>query len=440
MPDQNEVREDQNGNRKVWNGNAWMDLRNPNAGIPSGRTDAQDLDTFKNGMTGLGGLASLLLPEASAPVKILTSAIGAMTGRGIAHGAAATSHAEQPSLAEDLGTGATDGAMMEGGPAVVGQSLKYGGKFLKAAGDALPENMWHRIMVGEPVAEFMGLPRGVGASAAGASKPLLTMTGRGAEATGNAINGRTTSQLLRDAWEGITKPDVAPVLQRDALDAGATKYAAKKTAATAQQKAAAEGSGLGGNTNWETPPEPRSSPSWERYNLDGGGDFRAPQASGAASHDVGSGTPDPTWGHDQGQRTSDWMGSKLDAIAPKPSMPADLPPALRGVASESDIPNVRMHGAPYDTAFDEDIVHSAEASPQPPVGRELPRRDELWGPGSTDKGGELAQADFSKANLKYDPQTPTSYLREQLAQERDPAQQQFLVSALRQRQRLDRLP
>jgi hypothetical protein len=80
--------------------------------------------------------------------------------------------------------------------------------------------------------------------------------------------------------------------------------------------------------------------------------------------------------------------------------------------------------------------------------RQIPRADDMWGPGSTTKTGELSMAGPMKgdpdylptksANPVYDPQTPTPYLREQLAIATDPAERAFLAKALAQRSSIDR--
>lgn len=58
----------------------------------------------------------------------------------------------------------------------------------------------------------------------------------------------------------------------------------------------------------------------------------------------------------------------------------------------------------------------------------------VWGPGATTKEGLPAQADIgNKANLLYDPQTPTSYIRTQYGLTTDPAEKEFLARVLRQR-------
>jgi hypothetical protein len=88
-------------------------------------------------------------------------------------------------------------------------------------------------------------------------------------------------------------------------------------------------------------------------------------------------------------------------------------------------------------------------------------RDDMWGPGSVDREGLPAQAgptradtsgknpftptppdkyaDFfrNKANLGYDPQTPTSYLEEQLAGAADPGEQAWLKKQIAARLRIN---
>lgn len=77
--------------------------------------------------------------------------------------------------------------------------------------------------------------------------------------------------------------------------------------------------------------------------------------------------------------------------------------------------------------------------------RELPRQDEYWGI----RDGEMPQAaprkgdvGFEKgadpANLLYDPQTPSSYLRDQLSEAGDPGHREFLARAIRQRRDIER--
>lgn len=68
----------------------------------------------------------------------------------------------------------------------------------------------------------------------------------------------------------------------------------------------------------------------------------------------------------------------------------------------------------------------------PPSIKILERGDEFWGPGSKTRSGETSMADESSRML-YDPQTPTKYLREQLAHATTPQDRDFLVRALRQR-------
>lgn len=81
----------------------------------------------------------------------------------------------------------------------------------------------------------------------------------------------------------------------------------------------------------------------------------------------------------------------------------------------------------------------AEARAASPTLRIKPRRDEHWGPGSTDVRGQIAQAEASPANLLYDPQTPTSYIREQLrtAPVTDSVGREFLARVLRQRYHIE---
>jgi hypothetical protein len=365
MPDQNEVREDPNtGQRKVWTGQMWMDVKNPNAGVPSGRTDAQDLETFKNGATGIGALASLFAPEVTAPLKVGISAIGGMMGRGAAHGMAAVSHAPQDSLAEDLGKGAVEGATQEATPAVGGRLLQGGGWLASKIGNALPDSLWGRTIPAEMIGEWLGAPRGAAGTVAAASKPVLTATGKGATAAGDWANGRTTSQLLRDAWKGLTD---SPLSHDDENLGGLADYTQVKRA--------------------------RHRPDMMDSGPRPGGPYQAP----------GPGVMD---------------GEIIPEGAPKTP-----PPSPQGSGGATTFGT----GAPG-TEFGPDL---------PPSLRELPRRDNVWGPGSVDQAGGPAQADFSRANLKYDPQTPTSYLREQLSSETDPAQREFLVNAINQRRKLE---
>lgn len=87
-------------------------------------------------------------------------------------------------------------------------------------------------------------------------------------------------------------------------------------------------------------------------------------------------------------------------------------------------------------------AQSANASPAftlPSSLRALERNDDLWGPGSTTKTGELSQADAT-GRLIYDPQTPTEYIRQQLRDATDPTQREFLAKALRQRYNISRRP
>lgn len=116
----------------------------------------------------------------------------------------------------------------------------------------------------------------------------------------------------------------------------------------------------------------------------------------------------------------------------EPGASAAPPPSIQALTSEADIPTApRLHAPQYDQPFNsEDMT-------------------DVWGPGSQRMDGTMSQARPMKGdadyvyepaspNLKYDPQTPTSYLREQLANETDPAQQSFLQNAIDQRQRIER--
>lgn len=398
------------GVQKVWTGSGWMDFKNPNAGVPSGRTDAQDLDTFKNGATGLGALASLFAPEVTAPLKVGISAIGGMMGRGLAHGAAATSHAPQDaSLGEDLAKGAAEGGMGEAGPLGVGNILKYGGKGMRAIGESVPGNLWERTIPAEAVSEWMlGLPRGAGAAAATIGPPVMRGTGKAAEWAGNAINGdtkygRTSSQILRDAWRGLTGGG-------EEVLSPAEKYAAEK-----------------GSTR-----PPSIMDSGPRP----GGSYQRPDPGVADGEIIPAG--EPKWNGPA--PPASLTGVESPKPSPTPAAPSAAAPMTKSTkladssqgTDELESLMDAMHGPDAPTAG-----NGAMRADMPPSLRELPRRDEVWGPGSVDQGGGVAQADFSRANLKYDPQTPTSYLREQLSTETDPAQREFLVNAINQRRKLE---
>jgi hypothetical protein len=467
MPEQNELRRDPHtGQQKLWNGSTWMDFRDPNADqhdkTPwnSGDT-ANTFEGFKNLLTGAGSLAPMLLaPEVGIPLRVGAAALGGAFGRSVGHGMATVGHADQPSLAEDAGNGAVAGATGEVLPGAVGQGLKFGGRFLKGAADMLPDNMWHRAMGGEAISEIFGMPRGSGGAAGMAAKPLLDATGRTAERVGTAIGPKTTSQRLQDVMQGLSREPVEPVTHGSEMAAGAKKYGAKKSAQAtyanpSESPIAAETSGLGADLGKNEP-----SP-WERYARSTGDTASAkpdwpgmgPDAVRAESPSPNSVMfgPEPKSGGMSGD-VSDVERTIENAQRGASDANAASPPAAptRDVTSGSD-PNyqelydkAKAAKATYQPAPEDAMPADMPPSLQTAGGgvqpRVLPRRDELWGPGSTDMQGQPAQAEASRANLKYDPQTPTSYLREQLKNETDPAQQEFLVSALRQRMRLDRLP
>lgn len=69
----------------------------------------------------------------------------------------------------------------------------------------------------------------------------------------------------------------------------------------------------------------------------------------------------------------------------------------------------------------------------------LERGDEFWGPGSTNRAGQLSMADESNRML-YDPQTPTDYLRQQLSEADNPADREFLAKTIRQRYDIQQRP
>lgn len=70
----------------------------------------------------------------------------------------------------------------------------------------------------------------------------------------------------------------------------------------------------------------------------------------------------------------------------------------------------------------------------------LARGDEYWGPGTLSRtGADPAMADESHT-LLYDPQTPTSYLRDQLTSADNPADREYLARAIRQRYNINSRP
>lgn len=84
------------------------------------------------------------------------------------------------------------------------------------------------------------------------------------------------------------------------------------------------------------------------------------------------------------------------------------------------------------------LIKQSEMPALNPNVREIPRVDKQWGPGATTKSGLPAQADVKPSNLKYDPQTDTAYIRQQLQEAIDPGDRAYLAAALAQRSKIDR--
>lgn len=116
------------------------------------------------------------------------------------------------------------------------------------------------------------------------------------------------------------------------------------------------------------------------------------------------------------------LSSRLEGV---PSAKPQLPSSWQQLASPSDS-GVRLN-AP------------APTSAPPPSLTALDAIDRQFGPGAVDSAGRPYQSTSGYRganNLLYDPQTPTDYLREQFREATDPAEQDWLGKALRQRLRV----
>lgn len=269
MPEQNEVRRNpQTGQTVVWTGSQWMNFKNPNEGIPSGRTDTDDSELLKQFLTTGGTMAGGAV--GGMPGAIAGGAIGRTLGHvPEALHSAATGAPNSGSFFADPALGAMEGATQDVLPRILGPIMKWGGRGVKAVGDMLPENAWHRLIGGEAATEMLGGPRGVGGAAAMAAKPVLTGVGNMSERAGSAMEGKNLSQHLQEMIDGLRGPEAAPL--HSELNAGAAeKYASDKAAKAAQQGAAAKASGLGADLgeapqpirpNWHEEPTPAED-SW----------------------------------------------------------------------------------------------------------------------------------------------------------------------------------
>lgn len=113
------------------------------------------------------------------------------------------------------------------------------------------------------------------------------------------------------------------------------------------------------------------------------------------------------------------------------------PPSREGqaVPSASDVDELIRGLVPQQP---EAASTSTPAAASPSL-RALDRGDEFWGPGTLDRTGGLSMADEGGRTI-YDPQTPTSYLRDQLSSATDDADRAFLAKAIRQRYNIQRRP
>lgn len=155
-----------------------------------------------------------------------------------------------------------------------------------------------------------------------------------------------------------------------------------------------------------------------------------------------------------GVQSGDMPASLQALFDESAAAPATAAPAGPGVSSEPGSPRSMPDPASIE-ALTKDIPHSwddpmmdrpmgsgleiaqPEAPPKAPsVGRELPRRDEVWGPDAKDTQGNPATMN-PENGLLVDPTISTPDLRKMLREAADPAMQEHLVKALRQRQYMD---
>lgn len=126
--------------------------------------------------------------------------------------------------------------------------------------------------------------------------------------------------------------------------------------------------------------------------------------------------------------------------APSNHVVADLVEKLK--ARMGDVPTAKAASPELPSSwqqFSSGETGTRASAPEIDLPPSLKAIDEMFGPGATDMEGAPLQSTggYKGANnLLYDPQTPTSYLRDQLSTASDPADRDFLARALRQRMRV----
>lgn len=213
MPDIGEIRQSADGSKRAtWSGSQWMIVpANPNQGVASGRTDTQDMDTFKNIATtvGMTGLPMLAAPE-TIPMRILMAALGGAAGRGIGHAAVAGAGVPQDaSVLGDIGTGAMEGGLGEALTTPVGPIAKYTGKGMQALAKLLGVGESGTSgAVGAGTRAFLAHEMGagpIGATAAVVAPPALRAAGSALESAGGKLPTRTLSQHMDTVLDALTK-------------------------------------------------------------------------------------------------------------------------------------------------------------------------------------------------------------------------------------------
>lgn len=199
MPNEGQIQKNKTtGEMRQWSGGGWQPIQMP-PHQTSDRTDSQDLDTLKNFMTGAGSVGMSVLAPESIPMRIGAAAIGGALGRGVGHAIAAPTHSNgDASLTDDLGTGATEGAIGEAAPAGVGMGLRGAGRAAQAVGGAITKPAHYagaaQVFTGH-------LPSGAATLAA---PTILKKSGQGMQAIGDAMGPpKTTSQYVDDLWSWI---------------------------------------------------------------------------------------------------------------------------------------------------------------------------------------------------------------------------------------------